>query len=418
MDFELRFFQDFVSRREGSNTLAFERTRRWFLGAAAAQSTPASADPRVISPSSTVDIVQSAVCSGVLDLVFHPSSFATSPLSTALAQLPETFQLDSYRLASFQSDATDLTIVYLLLSLFRQLCYPARASEAEVDEMRRDIWAIMAGANSAGEKVQVGVTAAAAGQAASSGMAKLECASWREGMKDVGLQIATRATRIKADLPSFSTTSLPLIPSASTLALVDSYFNSHLRASSKVFQLLQARLQSTLGVILAEELADEANAQWWTTNVASPACSGSASMMSGGGRRGGCSVRSTPLVADAGSMAAAVGGGGGARGKKRSLGEGECGDEEGSSSDEEGEKRARTARTSLTSRTRSTVEPTAIHSSTTTSHSLVDATLARNGLTSLSTEVRLLGERVGRVTSFHLAVYKEYYRSLLSSSTL
>lgn len=41
--------------------------------------------------------------------------------------------------------------------------------------------------------------------------------------------------------------------------------------------------------------------------------------------------------------------------------------------------------------------------------------LSRNGLTALETEIRLLGERIARVTTFHLAVYKDWYSTLLRS---
>ncbi|ORY83598.1 T-complex protein 11-domain-containing protein [Leucosporidium creatinivorum] len=413
MDFELRFFQDFTNRREGSQATSLGRTRKWFRASAESITASSTAEPRISSPA---DLVSTAVCSGVLDLIFHTdSSLPNASSSSPSSQLPETFQLDSYRLASFHADVTDLTVVYLLLSLFRQLCYPARASESEIDDMRKEIWAIMAAANSTGaagagaaRAGDGGLAGATGSQIPGVGIAKLESSSWKEGMKDIGLQIAARATRIKAKSVKSVTSSLPIIPSAQTLTLVDSYFNSHLRADSKVFQLLQSRLKGTLTVVLNEQLADEANAQWWTAAVGQPVAMAS-------GRRGACSVRSTALIGEAKSMASspatAV-----RRGRKRSFGEGDCDVEH--SDDEESEKRLRTTKASTTSRAQSATLPPAPATSPSTSNdpSLIDTTLARNGLTSLSTEVRLLGERVARVTSFHLSVYHDYYMGLLPSA--
>lgn len=262
-----------------------------------------------------------------------------------------------------------------------------------------------AGAGMAFKSAGSRLAGTAASQTPGVGIAKLDSASWKEGMRDVGLQIASRATRIKANLGS-STANLTKIPPAQTLALVDSYFNSHIRADSKVFQLLQSRLKSTLAVVLNEELADESNAQWWTAAVGQPVVMAS-------GRRGGCSVRSTALIAEAKSMASspttAV-----RRGRKRSFGEDDCDIE--SSDDDESEKRLRTTKASTTSRTQPASLPPIPSTSNSNDPSLIDTTLARNGLTSLSTEVRLLGERVARVTSFHLSVYVDYYRALLPTA--
>ena len=46
----------------------------------------------------------------------------------------------------------------------------------------------------------------------------------------------------------------------------------------------------------------------------------------------------------------------------------------------------------------------------------VEGALKKNGLGALEAEVRVLGERVAKVASFHLKVYQGWYATLLSST--
>ncbi|GAA6004201.1 hypothetical protein JCM10207_002479 [Rhodosporidiobolus poonsookiae] len=400
LDFERRFFQEYATRRRGHSPI--DRLRSWI--STSATEVAAKHKPRVLAAEEKVD---SAVVHGLLNLVFTApsSSSSTTPLP-AVASIPDTVQLDTYRLQAFATDATDLTVVYMLSMLFSQLAYPARPSPAELDSLRKELWCIMASSTGSSSSL-VGSAANVAGipQAPpGKGPNKLTSASWRAGMKDVLLQVAARATQLRAR-PATETASpfsaLPPVPAASTLSLVTSYFETNVRPSSKLFQLLQSRLRDTLATVIDEELAQEkANGPLGFTGWWAPATE-SSSMATGGAHPIRASGSSAAVSPEKGMMADAAP----KRGIKRSADES---DGEASASDDEGEKRQRTGRASSVS----TRSPSAAPASP-AQPSAVDAALARNGLTALSSEVRLLGHRIARVAAFNLAVYRSFYHALL-----
>ncbi|GAA5889022.1 hypothetical protein JCM8208_007746 [Rhodotorula glutinis] len=399
LDFERRVYQDFAARRRGPSS--FDRIRTWLHSSAAGIVDKKDA-PRVLDHG---ELVEQALTHGLLDLVF-PSDDAASP-SPATA-LPETLQLDSYRIQAFHSDAVDLAVLYLLTMLFGQLAYPARPSPADVDSLRQELWCIMASSarspsSLAGAAASIqGIPQGPPGL----GTAKLENPAWRAGMQDVLLQVARRATELRERA---SGTSVTTVPDAATLALVASYFDSNVRASSKLFQLLQRRLRETLHAVVDEELAEEAAhgpmsfTGWWAPQVEpGPMATGGARSSCGLADSAGSSRASSSRGArpTAGMMASATP----TRGVKRSHLDHD--DSTASSRAAATDKRQRHRRSSSSSSS-SGVEAGA-------QLSPVDLALQRNGLVALSTEVKLLGMRIARVATFNLAVYRPLYSAWLS----
>ncbi|GAA6053932.1 hypothetical protein JCM3770_004628 [Rhodotorula araucariae] len=402
LDFERRVYQDFTRRRRGVGS--WDRIREW-LHSSADGVVANSAEPRAVGKDNQVDV---AITQGLLDIVLPDAAI---PLSASGASLPETLQLDSYRLQAFHADATDLTVVYLFTLLFGQLAYPARPSPADLDTLRKELWCIMASSTKspsslAGPAASIsGIPQGPPGQ----GLAKLENEAWRAGMQDVLLQVARRVSECRTRTASKPAKTAAPLPDADTLALVAAYFDTNVRASSKLFQLLQNRLRETLRAVVHEELVKEqAHGQmgftrWWAPEAAP------ASMTTGGVRRyiplheiSTARPSSDAVRPEAGMMASPAP----RRGIKRLHIASNDADEAATvSQDESADKRQRTGRSSsISSRTApSAAQPSA-----------VDAALLRNGLTALSSEVRLLGMRIARVAAFNIAVYRPLYAGWLA----
>ncbi|GAA5935618.1 hypothetical protein JCM3775_003367 [Rhodotorula graminis] len=406
--FERRVYQDFATRRQGPGS--FDRLRTWLHSSAAGvvkKDTPRALDSR--------ELVEQALTHGLLDLVF-PSGDAAS--SSPAAALPETLQLDSYRIQAFHSDAVDLAVVYLLTMLFGQLAYPARPTPADLDSLRQELWCIMASSarspsSLAGPAGSIqGIPQGPPGL----GSAKLENPTWRAGMQDVLLQVARRATELRLRATSTTATTScasSAVPDAETLALVASYFDSNVRESSKLFQLLQRRLRETLHAVVDEELAKEVAhgpmsfTGWWAPQVEpGPMTTGGAQSSAGLAHFAGSSRASSRGARPSADMMASTTP---SRGVKRSCLDG--GDNTGNSpsSSRTGglDERQRRRRSSSSSSSSADVESAA-------QPSLVDLALQRNGLVALSTEVKLLGMRIARVATFNLAVYRPLYTAWLS----
>lgn len=143
------------------------------------------------------------------------------------AEVPETLHLDLTRLQLFHGDVVDLCIVQLLLLLFRQLCLARQPSPTlqEVEDMRRQIWVIMT-------EVNTGATVVSSASLVGSkrqnlplpqSIKKLDSERWREGMKDVLLQIARQSSGEAA-----------YVPDAAMLTLLDGWMETNLKQSSKL----------------------------------------------------------------------------------------------------------------------------------------------------------------------------------------
>lgn len=371
------------------------------------------------------ELADKIVTHGVLDLVFSPQTPSSTPPSprpelSSFPTLPETFQLDAYRLAHFHCDVTDLTIVYMLTLLYQQLALPARPSPEDLDILRHELWCIISASTGShcslvgSSTPNVGIPQGPPGQ----GYAKLESEVWRQGMQDALLQVAARAQEAKlrdsSSSPPIQGSKLPT-PDQKLLSLIDGYFDVNARADSKVFQLLSQRLRETLQAVVDEELSKEKArgdfefVKWWTTASApTPMRTGGRRTANGAGA-GAVGIDSfTPTASIMASTSPSVI----TRGTKRSHSEEEeeeANDDSSSvSSDDEGEKRQRTGRSSSIS-TRQAL-PHASHVL-----SPVDLASSRNGLTPLIKEVRILGERIAKVTSFNLSVYRPLYETLLAA---
>ncbi|KAK4051707.1 Protein SOSEKI 1 [Microbotryomycetes sp. JL221] len=372
LDFEQRFFHDVISQRSSAAVrVSLDKTKAW-VG-----DNIESVQPRGSSTTSWA-AVPAAVREGVLSLVFEHQSTST---------LPETFQLDAYRLSAFHSDVTDLTVVYLLLSLFQQLAFPAKPSLNELDDMRREIWCILAtvGYPTSGND--------GSGVPAAVGIAKLDTAAWKASVQDVGLQIAVRANAIKNAHNNKIATSTT-IPDATTLAVVEAYISNHLSSESKVFKLLQSRLKSTLSCVIQGEMQDQDKSRWWLLNGASTEV---ASLPTSLATRRSSALRPVAIVVEPSVVAPVA-----SRGLKRSL------PSDGNDDSQDHKKLKTNAGVKVISHD----EAPAL-----TLETELNVILVKNGLMPLATEIKVLGERIARVTTFHLAVYQDWYTTLLGSMT-
>ncbi|GAA6049802.1 hypothetical protein NBRC10513_001223 [Rhodotorula toruloides] len=387
LDFERRFFQTSAARRRRPLKV-FERVGAWLESSATGLVAKDSA-PRQLGASD----VDKVVAHGLLDLIFPPVDISSTP-PTSLASLPETVMLDSYRLKAFHADSTDLTVMYLLSMLFQQLAVPARPSTEDMERLCKELWIVMT--------TSTGSPSSLVGPAASilgipqgppgHGISKLSSSAWRNGMQDVLLQLAARAKQVnKVDAQPVSPAPLP---DADTLKLVSSYFETNVKADGKLFQLLQKRLRETIELAVEEEMAKEkergplAFTGWWQSSREP------ATMTTGSIRRGSVIAgNKNGARPDADLMATSSP----VRGRKRSLGDRDQ-DVESTPSLEHvvAEKRQRT------------------ESSFSAKSSPFEAALQRNGLTALSSEVRLLAGRIAKVASFNISVYRPLYEAILA----
>lgn len=384
LEFELNSFIDSAERKKGAN--AWEVTARW-LRAAAARSRPP-----LLAPSASF-VVETAVCDGLLDLIFRPPTPAEStarrqrsksgllpafgPAPSPLV-VPETLQLDVFRLQAFHSDVTDLAVVYAILMLYRQLA-GARATESEVDRVRREIWALVA-SNPVAEGVANLSISSTPNHGPSTtgpglGLKKLECEAWRQGINDVLLQVAARAQA-------------EAFPDPATLELVYSWGDTNLRANAPLFVMLAQRLRTTLAAVLVEHLdADRAGQGWWP-QAAAAAAMASTSLNVAGHEVGACGRGHGPVTIAAAHMAASTPSPSRPR-KRRSD----------SVDSNTSSKRARSTSPEPVEEPKGPTE--------------FERHLVRNGLSPLEGEVRLLGERIAKVAGFHLRVYSGWYENLL-----
>ncbi|CAD6982919.1 unnamed protein product [Tilletia controversa] len=281
-----------------------------------------------------------------------PSSSSLNQAYTAC--YPETFQFDAYRLITFHNDITDLSVVYMFLLLFRQLaCSPLEAAadfgkgkettpnttrqaspaairaqaallaSNELENMKNRIWCLLNEANAkVGAQSKFGgisprVSVRSNGQAgagangrASAGLVfgsiKFENATWREGVKDVLLQVAAQATAVQkaaqhaahvmacgqgkakedsemellkddvvmdeADVDGgqqYNSAANP--PSERVLAMLNSWMDTNLRVNSPLHKLCQSRLREVVLAILVDRLAGSPPASMATAVAAAEA---------------------------------------------------------------------------------------------------------------------------------------------------
>lgn len=298
----------------------------------------------------------------------------------------------------------------MLTLLYQQLSFPTVPPPSEVDVLRNELWCLIsANAGSFPSLVDspatvVGIPSGPAGQ----GLEKLEDESWRAAMQDAIFQVAARAQQAKLRSSTHGGTSTPFSAPLAAIdrqlvSLVQGYFDANARSDSKVFQLLSKRLRATIGLYVEDELAKEKTSgdyeyvRWWT-----PTAKG-VSMRTGSRRAivpGGSGLESSfAPVLDMMATTSPL-----RRGTKRARSEEEgCGH---SAGEDDTEKRRKLDSASSIS----------IHHghASSVSASRFDEALTRNGLSSLANEIRVLGDRITKVTSFNLSVFRPLYESLLS----
>jgi hypothetical protein len=362
LEFEQKSFRELLERRRRSGLYAastdpsplLERTSRWFRAAVARTGLKGSRfnEPRRPPPLSLGatgdDFVGNALRDALLELIFRPCDAVPSPTESTNGQsaymsrlfpskrhhhhhsrrhhhhqssvsrtndclylhhqlLPETLQLDAYRIQTLHADVTDLTVVYMLLMLFRELVGTnhARLDASVLDDVRKEIWLFLNEAGSragsggemasglSGTSVPCGrVDGPAAGiNAGTAGLQKLECERWRQGMKDVLLQIAARAksldgTHQTSALSEKRRTALPT-PDSATLGVLSSWMDTNLRPRAKLFELMQARLRQTIAAVVEDESSRHQHPRqcspgsarpWWLEGFAAPASDASGTL--------------------------------------------------------------------------------------------------------------------------------------------
>ena len=238
-----------------------------------------------------------AICEGIIDLVFDPppyspviaASFAEqlflpppSPTSqptaahlhhhhqqpqqapkTSAPGYPESLWLDQTRLSVLSTDAADLTALYMMLLLYRQVAHVSpsapRIQEWELERVKREIWEL--GPDRLGWHFFKGGIGAV-----SVGDEDEERAAWERGIRDITLQLAVRAQETASgvnvgltaepcntgssddDAPKLGGARGP--PDTSILELLDGWMHTHLQDGSALHRLMKNKLRTTLSDVV------------------------------------------------------------------------------------------------------------------------------------------------------------------------
>ncbi|PWN18825.1 hypothetical protein BCV69DRAFT_300978 [Microstroma glucosiphilum] len=299
VEFEARWFRDQIV----GSRMALDRTTAWFSASwrdLASQSS--TADCR----QSRTALISQAYNDGFLRLIFDPPgtdtniralhsraaegpSLSSSSLNHSYsAAYPETFQFDAFRLMTFHNDAVDLTIIYMLLMLFRQLsCSPAIAGSAplpatastsaniskvaatlaskQLESVKNEVWCLLNEANAAMSRSESSAAAdpdlpASLSGVGTGGKAKLTDPRWRSAMKDAVLQVAARAGAVWDEAAGISSTCATRAPSTQTIAMLESWLQTNLTPQSALMKLCLGRLRGVLGSLIAQKVVGSASA--------------------------------------------------------------------------------------------------------------------------------------------------------------
>ncbi|GAC94676.1 hypothetical protein PHSY_002249 [Pseudozyma hubeiensis SY62] len=406
VDFETRWFKEQIEQGK----MSLDKTTAW-IQQALASSSSADAD------ASRNDVVK-AFNQGMVQLIFDvPGSLplvspvATpvgSPSSSSLnhtfaSHYPETLQFDAYRMMTFHNDVSDLTIVYMLLLLFRQLCgtplddggaLPPSVSSIMQDQLKgikSEIWCLVNDANLCLSSTSVlpptptgtsGPTPSASeklflGSAGS--FAKLDQPRWRRAMQNVLLQVAARAGSVQAAARaglSDPSTVKAAAPSASTQKLLNAWMDTNLRSGSALHKICQTRLRDVVQGMLGDKVGNGLQ----PTKSSVPCASAVAASSSNGESDRLKQKRAVPSEL-----------------------------REGKDADLTPTKRLRSDASSMT--------PSSSSSDAASTASAVSpwvATMTRAGLDPFAAEIRLLSDRIAKVAIFHLRVFRNLYEGIES----
>ncbi|KAF8606939.1 Tcp11-domain-containing protein [Ceratobasidium sp. AG-I] len=282
VEFELKTFQE----RHERGLLTLTTTQEWLRKAAVAYT---AANPSTSStPPPTLPLLAHALTSLIFSpptTVSTPPPPTTTPLSQRLPHIapppgyPETLYLDHARLAGLTADAADLSVLYMLLMLFRQLVFSNSGSSASgagrrkpvvledsvVDRVKREIWEV--------GPARLGLCFSLP---AGKGKESAEWEKWRAGMRDVVLQVAVRAEEVRrgvslSEEPEEGEKRVPTLPDAQTLALLESWMETNLKTGAPLERLLKARLERAVGDVVGRCVRRPASAQEEDVGAGAPA---------------------------------------------------------------------------------------------------------------------------------------------------
>ncbi|KAF9130528.1 hypothetical protein BGW39_002986 [Mortierella sp. 14UC] len=136
----------------------------------------------VVSTDIGENILDGVVNEGLLEMILRPHG--------SMNTMPETFELDHYRLLLFHNDFQDLTILCILLILFRQLAQNFWTQQ-DLVEIKKVVWLLLTDENANfGANTQTGK--AGGGQQSGS-----SASNGSSGMKDIVIQIEFAARKVR-----------------------------------------------------------------------------------------------------------------------------------------------------------------------------------------------------------------------------
>lgn len=408
VDFEIRWFKEQIEQGK----MSLEKTTAWI------QQVLSSSNVGADTPRNEAMI--KAFNQGMLQLIFDvPGSLpllspvatplgspSSSSLNNTFASLyPETFQFDAYRMMTFHNDVSDLTIVYMLVLLFRQLCstplddgkaLPASVGSIvhnQLKGIKGEIWCLVNDANlclsSSSALPPTPTAATGAGSptrrnagvdgklflGSAGGFAKLDHPRWRRAMQNVLLQVAARAAAVQMAARAGSSdpsTVKAAAPSTATQKLLNSWMDTNLRSGSALHKICQSRLRDVVQGMLGDKVRNGLQPSPPAVVCASAPPSSVAS-----------------LEADRPNQKRAV-------------------------PSEIREDKDVVSAKRLRSDVSFTASPSSDVASAATAASPWDASMSRAGLDPFAAEIRLLSERIAKVATFHLRVFRNLYEGIES----
>ncbi|KAF9436236.1 hypothetical protein BGZ76_004524 [Entomortierella beljakovae] len=144
--------------------------------------------PSIIRADIGENILDGVVNEGLLEMIMKPKSSVNS--------MPETFELDHYRILSFHNDFQDLTILCTLLILFRQLAQNCWTQQ-DLVEIKKVVWLLLTDENAnfgANSSSGTGTATTGIGKSGSNPKSNV---SGSQGMKDIVVQIEFAARKVR-----------------------------------------------------------------------------------------------------------------------------------------------------------------------------------------------------------------------------
>lgn len=181
--------------------------------------------------------------------------------ATSISGYPETLYLDHSRLHVLSKDAADLTALYMLLMLYRQLVHSdsgartkaAKLDDADLVKIKREIWDI--GPHRIGycfsrewhDRGKPSASSGAKGKERAVEGQDADWVKWHSCMRDVILQVAMRATAAR------NPGSSPSAPDEHLLRLAERWADSNLKPGSRLGELLRDRVRNAvMDVVVAQ----------------------------------------------------------------------------------------------------------------------------------------------------------------------